>query len=89
MNDITYGTFSETYSIGDTTRISYGIAVYAHAECDGTATVILSVRDVSADKEKIDELVSLCNRLQLDPEHLFDVIDDFLASCNKVKKQTF
>lgn len=80
MNNITYGTVSETYSLGDTSRVSYGIAVYSCAESDGTSTVIASVHDVSAEKGRIDELVSLCYRHHLDPEQLFDVIDDFLAS---------
>lgn len=80
MNSITYGTVAESYSLGDTVRVSYGIAVYSHAESDGTATVIASVHDVSAEKDRTDDLVSLCNHHHLDPEQLFDVIDDFLAS---------
>lgn len=80
MNDITYGTIAETYSIGDTTHVSYGVAVYAYVDSDGAATVIASVHNVSTQKERIDELVFLCNRYHLAPEHLSDVIDDFLAS---------
>lgn len=80
MNSITYGTVTESYSLGDTSRVSYGIAVYAHADCDGTAAVIASVHDVSAEKDKVDDLVFLCNLHHLDPVQLSDVIDDFLAS---------
>lgn len=80
MNSITYGTVTESHSLGDTARVSYGIAVYSHAESDGTATVIASVHDVSSEKDKIDDLVSLCNLHHLDPVQLCDVIDDFLAS---------
>ena len=79
MNNFTYGMVTESYSLGNTSRVSYGIAVYAHADRDGTATVIVSVHDVSSEKEKVDDLVSLCNLHRLDPEQLCDVIDDFLA----------
>lgn len=77
MNMITYGVVTEAYSLGDTSRISYGIAVYAGTE--STAAVIMSVHDITSEKEKLESLVSLCNRHQLLPEHLCDVIDDFLA----------
>lgn len=80
MNNVTYGAVTESYTLGNTSRVSYGIAVYAHADCYGTAAVIASVHDVSAEKEKVDNLVSLCNLHHLDPEQLCDVIDDFLAS---------
>ena len=77
---MTYGTVTEIYSIGSTSRISYGIVVYADAVCDGTATIIASVHDVTCEKDKIEVLVALCNRLHLLPEHLCDVIDDFMAT---------
>ena len=80
MNNVTYGTVTESYTLGNIFRVSYGIAVYAHADCDGTATVITSVHDVSSEKNKVDDLVSLCNLHHLAPEQLCDVIDDFLAS---------
>ena len=80
MNNVTYGTVTESYTLGNTSRVSYGIAVYSHAESDGTATVIASVHDVSSEKNKLDDLASLCNLHRLAPEHLCDVIDDFLAS---------
>lgn len=58
MNSITYGTVPESYPLGNTSRVSYGVAVYAQADCDGTAAVIASVHDVSAEKDKVDDLVS-------------------------------
>lgn len=80
MNIFTYGTVTESYSLGNTSRVSYGIAVYAHTECDGTAAVIASIHDVSTEKDKVDALVFLCNLHHLDPVQLCDVIDDSLAS---------
>jgi hypothetical protein len=79
LKDITYGTVTEIYALGNTSRTSYGIAVYAGAIGNGTATVIASVHDVTDEKERIDALVALCNRHRLSPEHLHDVIDDFLT----------
>lgn len=80
MNRFTYGTVTEYYSFLDVSRISYGIAIYAHEDFDHISTVISSVHDISAEKDLIEELVFLCNFYQLDPVHLCDIIDDFLAS---------
>ena len=73
---ITYGITEEKYTLGDDSRVSYGIAVYD----SGISTVIASVRDLSSDREAVEEHVRLCNRLELSPIHLNDVAEDFLAS---------
>lgn len=36
------------------------------------------VKDVSADRAKVHELVEACNKFALEPIHLMDVIEDFL-----------
>ena len=51
----------------------------ANADEDGTATIIDSIRDITADKEKLAYLVDECNRLELPPIHLRDVIEDFVG----------
>ena len=79
MMNVTYGVAEEIYSLGSSSRTSYGIAAYADADEDGTATIVASVHDVTTDKQAIDELVSLCNRLDLSTVHLIDVVEDFLA----------
>lgn len=79
MNEIVYGILHETYSLGTEIRVSYGIAVYADPETNGTASVLTVVRDISDNKEKIDALVLLCNSHRLAPIHLQDIIEDFLA----------
>ena len=66
-------------STEDCTSTIYGIAAYADAEKDGAATILASVHDVTTDKQALDELVSLCNRLELSSVHLLDVVEDFLA----------
>lgn len=35
--------------------------------------------DVSADKARVEQLIKTCNSCSLDPIHLGDVIEDFLA----------
>ncbi len=75
---IQYGLIEETYVFRDRSRVSYGIAAYADAETDGSASVVASVRDVSPDKDRVLDLIKLCNQVELSPVHLFDVIEDFL-----------
>lgn len=52
------------------THTVYGIDVF---EC------IQSAPDIFTDGQRAKQLVSLCNRLQLAPIHLHDVIEDALA----------
>ena len=49
MTTVTYGITEEKYTLGQQTRVSYGIAAYSNPETDGTATVIASVHDISDD----------------------------------------
>ena len=37
------------------------------------------VRDVSSDKAAIERLISDCNKYDLDPIHLRDVVEDFIG----------
>ena len=78
MSSITYGLVEEHYALNGQERTSYGIAIYADAEHDGTTTVIASVHDITADKPGLTALVQQCNRLELSPIHLHDVVEDFL-----------
>ncbi len=76
---VTYGITEEVYSLGTDFRTAYGIAAYADAEEDGTATVLRSVHDITSDREKLKALADTCNRLNLSTIHLLDVVEDFLA----------
>ena len=80
MPSITYGVIEEIYSLSCSSRRSYGIAVYSDSLGDGFATVLASVNDISSDREKLEELVEICNRAELSLIHLNDVINDFLAN---------
>ena len=51
----------------------YGICV-RNAET-GEST---SFRDISVRREEVEELINRCNKLQLDPIHIEDVIEDFI-----------
>ena len=79
MTSITYGIVEEKYALRGISRISYGIAAYANAEQDGTATVRASVSDITTDKETLEALVFQCNQAQLSVLHLKDIVEDFLA----------
>lgn len=79
MTKVTYGMTEEVYASGIEKRISYGIAAYADAEEDGTATIVAAVHDVTADRQALSGLVELCNRLELSLIHLNDVVEDFLV----------
>ena len=58
-------------------RRCYGIALVSDYE--GTPVVLETVFDVSSDRQQIERLVALCNDLKIDPIHLSDVLDDYLA----------
>lgn len=79
MSNLTYGVTEEIRRIGDDTRISYGIAVYADAEQDGTGTIVASITDICTRRQPLEKLVEWCNLLELSPTHLRDVVDDFLS----------
>lgn len=79
MMNVIYSVTEERYTLGNESRISYGIAAYANTEQSGTATIIASVHDITSDKEKLSKLVDNCNSLKLSSIHLYDVIDDFLS----------
>lgn len=58
--------------IGD--RVGFGIAV-VNCEC----VTFSAAHDLSSDENKVADLVKKCNRLNLSPMHLQDVVEDFLS----------
>ena len=77
--NITYGLVEEKYFVGVDVRVSYGVAAFADADVDGSATIVLSIHDISSDREILSKLVSLCNRMKLSIHHFNDIIEYFLA----------
>ncbi len=51
---------------------TYGIG------CKHAGSLLFEKKDLCIDKERVEELVYLCNRFKLDPIHIDDVIADFL-----------
>lgn len=78
MTEFHYDIIEERYYLNDNTRVSYGIVAYAGAEPDNIAEVIVTVNDVSCDRQKLTELISICNDMSLSVIHLQDVVRDFL-----------
>ena len=75
---VVYEVVGELQSSVDSNSISYGIAAYIDAATSNTKNVIAYVRDVTASKTEIENLVQKCNAFGLSPIHLVDVIEDFL-----------
>lgn len=74
-----YGIVKEIYSVENMSRISYGIVAFADFESEGTNTVVASFHDVSSDRESLEKLINLCNRMRLSIIHLNDVVYDYLS----------
>ena len=79
MASITYGVAEEKYECGKENRVSYGIVAYADSDRDGTASIVASARDISADKQVVELLAEKCNRMEVSLVHFFDVIEDFMG----------
>lgn len=57
--------------------LSYGILVKEHVR--GNWTTIAQIAPFSSDRAATLDLIDRCTRLQLSPEHLLDVVQDFLT----------
>lgn len=75
--ECTYILVRNTYEMGENTRIGFGIAA-VEKETDG-AIILESFSDLSSDVTKVEQLVRISNQEGLDPIHLCDVVQDFLA----------
>ena len=53
--------------------VSYGIKAVSGGE------TLALISDISTVRTEVEELVRKCNKYSLDPIHLIDVIEDFLA----------
>ena len=74
-----YSVFVEMLKNEDSVAYTaYGIVVCSME--DNERKEVLKISDVSSDKSRVEELVDLCNKEQLEPIHIYDVIEDFLYS---------
>lgn len=72
---LTYVAVKETIESEELGRYtSFGISVRV------AGREIRRIRDVSTDEEAVVRLTRLCTELKLSPEHLDDVVDDFLCT---------
>lgn len=55
---------------------TYGLSV--HMVTSTSSMLCISIKDISSDRAAVIRLAAQCQRLQLDPIHLLDVIEDFL-----------
>lgn len=72
-----YVTIEDSYICNGHKITSYGISVFS-----SEYNHIQMIHRISEDYTSISNLVELCNSLQLDPIHLYDVVDDFLYDIN-------
>lgn len=66
----------KTISINDMSRISYGVDIYD--DTYGRMILLLKIYDISTEKNKVEGLISSCNRLNASPTHIFEIIEDIL-----------
>lgn len=76
MFDVIYDIVEETYRCNKEVRTSYGIVAYDAR--NGVCDVVASLYDISDDKQRVYELATKCNELELSLDHLEDVVVDFL-----------
>lgn len=55
---------------------AFGIAVYSSV--DNNPKKLMNISDISTDKKIVEDLCELCSREQLEPVHVFDVIEDMI-----------
>jgi len=75
--EMRYVLLTEIVGSEDTSRVTYGIALVSVD--DDVMSVLESVSDLSADKDRVEKFVAVCNRLALDPVHLREAAEDFAA----------
>ena len=73
MNDkVTYEISESEISVNEDIVTSYGIS------CKRDNKIVLTVKDISIDRESVQKLADTCNELGLDPKQLQDVAEDFV-----------
>lgn len=74
MINVTYKIIEGICESDDGVRKSYGIAVCANTDMDETTSVLALIQDITTDRDSLNELVNLCNSMELSPLHIRDVI---------------
>ena len=79
VTKVIYGSVKQIYRFDGRERTVYGIAV-----CSEDGEVLDEVCGICKDEKTVDELVELCNTLELSPMHIRDVAEDFIYT-QKIK----
>ena len=58
--------------------VTYGL--FAYRKQSGVWRVVAGISDVSTERQAVRRLARVCTEGNLDPVHLFDVVEDFLGS---------
>ncbi len=58
--------------------LSYGIDAYVYSLDLDNKRLVMSIPDITSDKDGITALVDCCNSSELSLEHLYEVVEDFL-----------
>lgn len=72
MEKIIYVVNSTELKLGERVVTSYGIS------CIQDGDLLVSLTDLSSDRDGVLRLIDRCNELQLDPDQLMDVAEDFI-----------
>ncbi len=70
-----YQIYKGMYQIGDSNYIGYGIEIIHTVS--GMRYMI--VEDIDTSEEAVSELIERCNRLNLSPDHIYEVVEDYFA----------
>ncbi len=60
-------------NLTENTTEGYGIAAVSADK------IIAEIHGISKDREKVENLVNTCNRLELSTVHFYDVVEDFIG----------
>ena len=73
MEQVTYELSEEKIFSKNGVRVSYGIVASVDTDSEDTATIIASVRDLSPIRQKVENLVHMCNQMNLSLIHFDDL----------------
>ena len=79
MNEITYGMVEEHHILPNLERISYGIEAFCNVDQLELGCIVASIHDLSDDRMEILRLVDRCNRFRVSPEHLDEIVEDWMG----------
>lgn len=75
-----YKVFEEEVESQDNGKYnSFGVAVYKSVS-ENNLEEVLRVSDISPDKKTVQTLSNMCTEHQVEPVHIYDIIEDYIYS---------